>query len=107
MKSRAHPLLRSTRTFGNVRSPSFPARSTTEAHLLHFSSTAGPHLEPKEALMLGWALTFFILAIVAGFLGFSGVAGAAAGIAQVLFVIFLILLIVSFAARAFRGRPPV
>ena len=33
--------------------------------------------------MLGWALTFMVLALVAGALGFGGIAGASASIAQV------------------------
>jgi uncharacterized membrane protein YtjA (UPF0391 family) len=39
--------------------------------------------------MLGWALTFLIIAIVAGVFGFGGVAVAAAGIAKIIFYIFL------------------
>jgi uncharacterized membrane protein YtjA (UPF0391 family) len=54
--------------------------------------------------MLGWALAFFILAIIAAALGFGGVAGASAGIAQVLFFVFLALLVLTFVARALRGR---
>ena len=41
--------------------------------------------------MLGWALIFFILALVAGYFGFIGLAGLAATIAKVLFLIFLVL----------------
>lgn len=54
--------------------------------------------------MLGWALAFFVLALIAAFFGFSGIAGAAASIAQILFFVFLGLLIVAFLIRAFRGR---
>lgn len=47
--------------------------------------------------MLKWALIFFIISLVAGFLGFTNVAAGAAGIAKVLFfialAIFLIILI--------------
>ena len=57
--------------------------------------------------MLGWALTFFILAIVAAAFGFGGIAGASAGIAQILFFVFLALLIVTGIARALRGRSPI
>ena len=53
--------------------------------------------------MLGWALTFLILALVAGFFGFFSLAGIAAYIAKVLFLIFLVLLVVSFTMRALRG----
>lgn len=56
--------------------------------------------------MLGWALAFFILAIIAAAFGFGGIAGASAGIAQVLFFIFLALLVLTFVVRAVRGRPP-
>jgi uncharacterized membrane protein YtjA (UPF0391 family) len=35
--------------------------------------------------MLYWALVFFVIAIIAGFLGFGGIAFAAAGIAKILF----------------------
>jgi uncharacterized membrane protein YtjA (UPF0391 family) len=58
----------------------------------------------KETVMLGWALGFFILAIVAAALGFGGIAGASAGIAKILFFIFLALLVITFVARAVRGR---
>jgi uncharacterized membrane protein YtjA (UPF0391 family) len=54
--------------------------------------------------MLGWALAFFILAVVAGWLGFFGLAGVAAGIAKLLFLVFLALLVVSFLVRALRGE---
>jgi uncharacterized membrane protein YtjA (UPF0391 family) len=54
--------------------------------------------------MLGWALTFLILALVAGFFGFFSLAGLAASIAKILFMIFLVLLVVSFIMRAVRGR---
>lgn len=58
----------------------------------------------EEAVLLSWALVFFVLAIVAGYLGFVALAGVAAGIAKILFLLFLIVLVVGFAARAFRGK---
>lgn len=57
--------------------------------------------------MLGWALTFLVVALIAGALGFGGVAGASAGIAQTLFFIFVVLFVVAMIARAIRGRPPI
>ena len=39
--------------------------------------------------MLNWALTFFVLAIVAGLLGFFALAGLAAEIAKILLFAFL------------------
>lgn len=45
--------------------------------------------------MLGWALTFLVIALLAAALGFGGVAGAATGIAKILFFVFLVLFIIS------------
>lgn len=56
--------------------------------------------------MLGWAVTFLIIALIAAALGFGGIAGASAGIAQLLFVVFIALFIAAMIARAFNGRPP-
>lgn len=56
--------------------------------------------------MLGWALTFLIVAIIAGVLGFGGVAAISVEIAQILFVVFLALFIIAAAVGAFRGRRP-
>jgi uncharacterized membrane protein YtjA (UPF0391 family) len=50
----------------------------------------------KGALMLHYAVVFFVIALVAAFFGFGGVAVGAAGIAKVLFIVFLIGAIVSF-----------
>ncbi|MCE7915226.1 MAG: DUF1328 domain-containing protein [Nitrosomonas sp. PRO4] len=52
--------------------------------------------------MFSWALTFFIIAIIAGVLGFGGIAGTMAWAAQTLFVAGLILAVVFFL----MGRRP-
>ncbi len=49
--------------------------------------------------MLGWALTFFIIALIAALFGFGGLASAAAGFAKILFFIFVVL----FAATMIAG----
>ena len=56
--------------------------------------------------MIGWALTFLLLALVAGFLGFFGLAGMAAGIAKMLLLAFVILFLVSALSGALRGQAP-
>ena len=56
--------------------------------------------------MLSWALTFFVLAIVAGLLGFFALAGLAAEIAKILLFAFLVLLLISVFSGAVRGRAP-
>ena len=57
--------------------------------------------------MLGWALAFFVLALIAAYMGFFAMAGLAASIAKLLLIVFVILLIVSAFSGALRGRPPV
>ncbi len=47
-------------------------------------------------IMLSWAVTFLVIALIAGVVGLSGVAGTATNIAWVLFVLFLIIFAVSF-----------
>jgi uncharacterized membrane protein YtjA (UPF0391 family) len=61
----------------------------------------------KEIPMLGWAVTFLVIALIAAALGFGGIAGTSAGIAQILFFIFIVLFVVAMIIRALRGRPPV
>ncbi len=46
--------------------------------------------------MLNWAISFFVIAIIAAVLGFTNIAGSAIDIAKILFFVFLILAVVSF-----------
>ena len=52
--------------------------------------------------MLGWALTFLVVAIIAAVFGFGGVATASVSIAKILFVVFLVLFAVSLVAGLIR-----
>ena len=54
--------------------------------------------------MLGWALTFLIVALIAGVLGFTTIAGTAIGVAKILFYVFLVLFLVSLVMNFIRGR---
>jgi uncharacterized membrane protein YtjA (UPF0391 family) len=56
--------------------------------------------------MLGWALTFLVIALIAGALGFTGIYLAAAGIAKILFFIFVVWFLVSVVMHMVRGRGP-
>jgi uncharacterized membrane protein YtjA (UPF0391 family) len=53
--------------------------------------------------MLGWAVTFLIIALIAAVLGFGGIAAASAGIAKFLFVLFLVMCVIFFFL-GWRGR---
>jgi uncharacterized membrane protein YtjA (UPF0391 family) len=52
--------------------------------------------------MLYWAVTFFVVALIAAIMGFGGIAIAAAGIAKILFFVFLVLFLVSLVAHMSR-----
>jgi uncharacterized membrane protein YtjA (UPF0391 family) len=64
-------------------------------------------IRQEETTMLGWALTFLVLALIAGLLGFGGIAGVSANIAWIFFVVFLVLTVVAAVARALGGKSPV
>jgi uncharacterized membrane protein YtjA (UPF0391 family) len=55
--------------------------------------------------MLGWALTFLIVALIAGILGFGGVAIVSVEIAKLIFVVAIVLFLLSVVIGLLRGRP--
>jgi len=59
-----------------------------------FTPRGGYTFHTWRFAMLGWALTFLIVALVAGVLGFGVVSGMAASIAKILFVVFLVLFVI-------------
>ncbi|MAY27676.1 MAG: DUF1328 domain-containing protein [Aurantimonas sp.] len=54
--------------------------------------------------MLGWAVTFLIIALIAAVLGFGGIAGTAMGIAKIIFFVAIILFVLSLIFGGFRRR---
>jgi uncharacterized membrane protein YtjA (UPF0391 family) len=56
--------------------------------------------------MLGWALTFLIIALIAAVLGFGGIAGFAIEIAKIIFYVAIILFLISAIFAFMRGRSP-
>jgi uncharacterized membrane protein YtjA (UPF0391 family) len=57
----------------------------------------------REVTMLGWAVVFLIVGLVAAVLGFSGIAGTAVNIAWILAVVGIVVAIVFFVLGR---RPP-
>ena len=57
--------------------------------------------------MYGWALTFFILTVIAAYLGFFGLVGLAAVLVKLLCGVFLVLLAASGLLGLMRDEPPV
>jgi uncharacterized membrane protein YtjA (UPF0391 family) len=60
----------------------------------------------QGAIMLHYALVFFLIAIVAAVFGFGGIAVGAAEIAKILFVIFLVLFLGSLIVGLLNRRSP-
>jgi uncharacterized membrane protein YtjA (UPF0391 family) len=60
-------------------------------------SAGTPSKAAEGDIMLHWAITLFIIAIIAAVLGFGGIAGSAAALAKICFFVFLVLAIASFA----------
>jgi uncharacterized membrane protein YtjA (UPF0391 family) len=56
--------------------------------------------------MLGWAMTFLIVALIAAVLGFGGIAGFAVEIAKIIFFVAIILFVISAIFGLMRGRSP-
>ena len=56
--------------------------------------------------MLGWALTFLLVALVAAILGFGGIATFAVDIAKIIFFVAIILFAISAVVGLLRGHRP-
>jgi uncharacterized membrane protein YtjA (UPF0391 family) len=55
--------------------------------------------------MLGWAIAFLIIALVAALFGFGGIAGFAVEAAKLIFFVALVLFAISAVVALIRGRP--
>ncbi|ACB26964.1 MULTISPECIES: DUF1328 domain-containing protein [Methylobacterium] len=56
--------------------------------------------------MLGWAVTFLVVALVAALLGFGGIAGTAMEAAKLVFFVAIVLFAISAVVGLMRGRSP-
>ena len=52
--------------------------------------------------MLGWAVTFLIIALIAAVLGFGGIATAAVEIAKIIFFVAIVLFVISLVFGLMR-----
>ncbi len=55
--------------------------------------------------MLGWAIMFLVVAVIAGLFGFGVIASASAGIAQIIFFVFVVLFAISLFTGLVRSPP--
>ena len=56
--------------------------------------------------MLGWALAFLVIALIAAVLGFGGIAGFAVEIAKIIFFVAIIPFVILAVFALIRGRSP-
>jgi uncharacterized membrane protein YtjA (UPF0391 family) len=56
--------------------------------------------------MLGWAIFFLVVALVAAALGFGGIAAVSAEFAQIVFWVFIVLFVISLIYSLVTGRRP-
>jgi uncharacterized membrane protein YtjA (UPF0391 family) len=56
--------------------------------------------------MLGWAITFLVVALVAALFGFGGIAATAVEIARIIFFVAIVLSLISAVVTLIRGRSP-
>jgi uncharacterized membrane protein YtjA (UPF0391 family) len=72
--------------------------------ILQAALEVGAESQTEVWTMLGWVVTFLIIALIAGVLGFGGVAGASIEIAKIIFFIAVVLFLVSALVGVARGR---
>jgi uncharacterized membrane protein YtjA (UPF0391 family) len=93
----------------NLKFRGFVARNLRFRDGLFPQVTARRPIAPVETesrgfAMLGWVVTFLIIALIAGVLGFGGIAGVSIEIAKAIFFIAIILFLVSAVVGLVRGR---
>lgn len=56
--------------------------------------------------MLGWALTFLVIALIAAIFGFGGIAAVSVEIAKIIFFVAIALFVIMLIANILMGRRP-
>src|SRR5262249_11095179 len=82
-------------SFGQDLTASPAVAITKRPHAPHHLEGAGP--------MLGWALTFLVVALIAAVLGFGGIAGVSIEIAKIIFFVAVVLFLISAVGGSLRG----
>ena len=54
--------------------------------------------------MFSWAITFFVIALIAAVFGFGGIAASAVGAARITFIVAIVLAVGSLLLGRGRGR---
>ena len=56
--------------------------------------------------MIGWAITFLVIALIAALLGFGGIAGVAVEAAKIVFFVAVVLFLIAAVVGLASGRRP-
>lgn len=56
--------------------------------------------------MISWAITFLVIALIAGVLGFGGVAVVSIELAKIVFFVAIVLFAISAIVGLMNGRSP-
>jgi uncharacterized membrane protein YtjA (UPF0391 family) len=78
----------------------WPLRHTLDRRYKEISVKDG------DNIMLRWAITFLVIALIAAVLGFGGIAAVSMDIAKVIFLVFIVLFIIAAAMHVLRGKTP-
>src|SRR4051812_43482853 len=73
---------------------------------VEFANAAVAAYSMRRRIMLVWALTFLVVALIAAVLGFGGIAGVSIEIAKIIFFVAVVLFLISAVVGIFRGRSP-
>src|SRR4051794_24069066 len=97
------------RTHSSMRSNMASSGVSTEAELTFCATVILPERGEapqriEESKMLGWALTFLVVALIAAVLGFGGIAGLSMEIAKIIFFVAIVLFLISAVIGVVRGR---
>jgi uncharacterized membrane protein YtjA (UPF0391 family) len=85
--------------------PGSPIGTFVASNRFYFEA-ATPHHVPGSKIMLGWALTFLVVALIAAVLGFGGIAGLSIETAKIIFFVAVVLFLISAIVALVRGRSP-
>jgi uncharacterized membrane protein YtjA (UPF0391 family) len=91
--------LTATRLAAAVGNRNLSAETALPRHGFNAVTEEGP-------VMMGWAVTFLIVALIAAVLGFGGIAGVAIEAAKLVFFVAIILFAISAVVGLLRGRTP-
>jgi uncharacterized membrane protein YtjA (UPF0391 family) len=98
--------IKSSRVCAPVRPGARSAPGTFGAQARYLDEAATPHSIEGACPMLGWALTFLVVALIAAVLGFGGIAGVSIEIAKIIFFVAVVLFLISAIIGLVRGRSP-